>query len=419
MGPLEKPPIEVMKLANGAPIVLAAYDCSQEHAEMFADCFRTAWGRIPPLAKVILERHWAAGGRTLAIELPRDDGPSPKRGRGYASSSPDGMTFFCWSEVMPRIDAKTLTTTIIHELGHMTFIAIGEPSHLDGAMQYHREGLIAYLLRTDQWKADQEAADEWFYRNLNTYEMPYELRDKPLTDEKYARWLRSAPNQNPATVGLQRRHVEKVRAYVDVVMGVCPPEVAEAVRNDPKRLAIILQAQQPTTAQVAIPLLVTDRGPCPEQEKQDLLAYLRQNSHVQLPVQLLGQGWLLEKGLVKGLASIGQLVTVFRNLGNTHCKAVHDSEFFTVRQALEVFRNPGADKHPDIPQDFQKILRYKGQFAGPDSRPIVTIVEIPDGVLIADGDKTAIAGYLYALEAGIGDFILPVYYISPAPKAGS
>ena len=37
--------------------------------------------------------------------------------------------------------------------------------------------------------------------------------------------------------------------------------------------------------------------------------------------------------------------------------------------------------------------------------------------LIVDGDKTAIAGYLYALEAGIDHFILPVYYVSQ-PKAG-
>src|ERR1700733_13363624 len=103
MASAQKPPIEVMKIANGTPISLAAYDCSQEHAKMFAGCFRTAWERIPPLAKVILEQHWAAGGKTLAIELLRDDDPDqPKRGRGYAFSTPDGVTLFCWSEVMPR-----------------------------------------------------------------------------------------------------------------------------------------------------------------------------------------------------------------------------------------------------------------------------------------------------------------------------
>jgi hypothetical protein len=159
--------------------------------------------------------------------------------------------------------------------------------------------------------------------------------------------------------------------------------------------------------------LVTDREPCTEPEKQALLAYLRANSHVKLPLELIEQGWRLEKGKVRGTASIGQLVTVFKNLGNTHCKALHGSDFFTVAQALEVFRNPGADTHPDIPDGMRKIVRYKTCFAGPCSNPKVTMVELREGALIVDGDKTAIAGYLYASEVGVSDFILPVYYVSP------
>src|SRR5216683_6338306 len=103
--------------------------------------------------------------------------------------------------------------------------------------------------------------------------------------------------------------------------------------------------------------LVTDRQPCPEQEKHELLAYLRANSHVQLPVQMMETGCPLEKGKVKGIANIGQLVTCFTNLGNTYSQKLHGTQFFCVAQALEVFRNPGEDKHPNIPTDFQKILR--------------------------------------------------------------
>jgi len=120
----------------------------------------------------------------------------------------------------------------------------------------------------------------------------------------------------------------------------------------------------------------------------------------------------LEKGKVKGIVNIGQLVTCFKNLGNTYSLKLHGTQFFNVAQALKVFRHPGEDKHPNIPKDFQKILRYKDQFAGPNSSPRVTIVKIPAGVLIADGDKTAIAGLLYAEETGKADFILPVYYVS-------
>jgi len=109
--------------------------------------------------------------------------------------------------------------------------------------------------------------------------------------------------------------------------------------------------------------LVTRRQPCPQQEKQELLAYLRANSHVQLPLQMMEAGCFLEKGKVKEIPNIGQLVTCFTNLGNTYCQKLHGTQFFSVAQALDVFRNPGEDKHPNIPTDFQKILRYKDQFA--------------------------------------------------------
>jgi hypothetical protein len=36
-----------------------------------------------------------------------------------------------------------------------------------------------------------------------------------------------------------------------------------------------------------------------------------------------------------------------------------------------------------------------------------------------DGDKTVIAGYLYAGGASLKDFVLPVYYVAPATRAGS
>jgi hypothetical protein len=130
---------------------------------------------------------------------------------------------------------------------------------------------------------------------------------------------------------------------------------------------------------------------------------------------MITAGYPLEKGKVKAIANIGKLVTCFTNLGNTYSQKLHGTQFFSVAQALDVFRNSGEVQHPDTPTDFQKILRYMDQFAGPDSCPKVTIVEIPAGVLIADGNKTAIAGLLYAKETGKIDFVLPVYYVS-APK---
>jgi hypothetical protein len=171
----------------------------------------------------------------------------------------------------------------------------------------------------------------------------------------------------------------------------------------------------PKDGEIGMSNLVTDGQPCTEKEKQELLAYLRANSHVQLPVQMMEAGGPLEKGRVKGIPKISRLQTCFANLGNTYSQELHGTEFFSVAQALAVFRNPGEDKHPDIPTDFKKILRYKDQFAGPNSCPIVTIVETQAGMLIADGDKTAIAALLYAQETDQSDFILPVYHVR-APK---
>ena len=50
--------------------------------------------------------------------------------------------------------------------------------------------------------------------------------------------------------------------------------------------------------------LVTERQPCSEQEKEELLAYLRVNSHIKEPVQMMEAGCPLEKGKVKGIAEL-------------------------------------------------------------------------------------------------------------------
>jgi hypothetical protein len=159
--------------------------------------------------------------------------------------------------------------------------------------------------------------------------------------------------------------------------------------------------------------LVTDRQPCPANEKQDLIRYLKTHSHVQDPVALMGQGWLLEKGSVKGIAAIGQLRTCFRNLGLAYCQVLYGADYFLVGQALETLTNPNYRHHPDIADGMKKIHEYKYKFARTDSDPKVTIIEWNGEPILADGDKTAIAAYLYALETSKGDFILPVYYVSP------
>jgi hypothetical protein len=163
--------------------------------------------------------------------------------------------------------------------------------------------------------------------------------------------------------------------------------------------------------------IITDRQPCPPKEAQELLDYLEKNSHVQLPVMLIQQGCPVEKGQAKGVGNIGRLQTCFKNLGNAYCQSLNGAEFFLVAQALEALTNPNYRLHPDIADVMQKIHQYKYLFARPDPAPKVTVVELGFDVLIADGDKSAIAAFLYALETSQPDFILPVYYIVSPPDA--
>ena len=69
---------------------------------------------------------------------------------------------------------------------------------------------------------------------------------------------------------------------------------------------------------------------------------------------------------------------------------------------LEVLRNPNYNMHPDIADMCQKLNQYKYQFGLQTSDPKVTIVDSQNDVLIADGNKTAIAAYMYALNHRAG-----------------
>jgi hypothetical protein len=157
--------------------------------------------------------------------------------------------------------------------------------------------------------------------------------------------------------------------------------------------------------------IITDRQPCLASEAQELLNYLKKNSHVSLPAILIQQNCLVEKAQAKGMVNIGRLQTFFGNLGNAYCRLLHGTEKFLVAQALEALTSANYRHHPDIADAMQKIHKYKYLFAQPDPAPKVSIVEQGCNVLIADGNKTAIAAFLYALETSQPDLILPVYYI--------
>ncbi len=159
--------------------------------------------------------------------------------------------------------------------------------------------------------------------------------------------------------------------------------------------------------------LVTDHQACTSQEVVNLRAYLHQHSHVShIVLPLIDAGAPVFKAKVKGLANIGSLKTFFGNIGYAYSQPLFGTDRHRVSQVIEVLRNPNYNMHPDIGKIGQKLNDYKYEFALPTSNPKVTIVDSQNNVLIADGNKTAIAAYMYALERSSSAFELPVYYIN-------
>ncbi len=159
--------------------------------------------------------------------------------------------------------------------------------------------------------------------------------------------------------------------------------------------------------------LVTEHQACTPQEVIDLRDYQAQHSHVAcIVVPLINGGAPVQKAKVKGLAKIGCLKTFFGNIGHACCRTLFAKDRHRVSQVLEVLRNPNYNMHPDIGNMAQKLNQYKYKFALPTSDPKVTIVDSQNDVLIADGNKTAIAAYMYALEMANPAFELLVHYIN-------
>jgi hypothetical protein len=159
--------------------------------------------------------------------------------------------------------------------------------------------------------------------------------------------------------------------------------------------------------------LVTDHQACQPEEVANLRDYHIRCSHVKnIVVPLIDAKAPVYKAKVKGLANIGSLKTFFGNIGHAYCKALFGNDRHRVSQVLEMLRNPNYNMHPDIGDMGRKLNQYKYQFALSTSDPKVTIVDSQNDVLIADGNKTAIAAYMYALERAIPAFELVVYYIN-------
>jgi hypothetical protein len=126
--------------------------------------------------------------------------------------------------VLKDIPSSVLVTTIVHEMGHMAFIAIGEPAH---AAQKNKEAeyLIAELLK--EWGLDQEEADLWLSENYYEYESPISRREEPLHKEliERRRIEREAKMQKDAKA--RKEYRASVQESFDQVAGSPPAKLKQ------------------------------------------------------------------------------------------------------------------------------------------------------------------------------------------------
>lgn len=239
MQPADEPPMELITLADGTKIEITRFDCAPAQVQRFVRCFQLVWGRLCDIVQVMLDRHWRKSG--LSVVLTNADPAWGKRKKGFASAKPDGTGLFFWAEALNRIPDEVLLVDIAHELGHITFIVIGEPAHKTGDMR--SEWLIAELL--PEWTFNQDLADDWKLRHIDFDEDEPRWRAMALTEEEFEPQRLKNLETKQSKVRDRIEYREQVPLYYRVATGTCSPELTAIARTDPDRLGRILRREEP------------------------------------------------------------------------------------------------------------------------------------------------------------------------------
>lgn len=238
MSPIAKPPAE-LAMANGLRLEILGGDCSQEQIARFISGFRTVWDRLPEVTRIVLDRH--TNGK-LSVILTKAAPGWGGFSQGFASTKPDGKAIYFWAPVLERIPEETLRTDIAHELGHATFIALGEPGHR--RVGYPKaEWLIIALLQV--WGYNQPASDEWKGRHLEIDADGPRWRDPPISDADYTQTREDDQEMLIRMAANVSAYCNERKSYFEIVAGNCSPEIAEIARTAPERLGRILSGEEP------------------------------------------------------------------------------------------------------------------------------------------------------------------------------
>jgi hypothetical protein len=184
------PPVSLLTLPGGDPVVLEEYECSEAEAGRFCELFREVLQQIPAAASDAILAHWQTGSGSPHVWLLKDR--KEWGGKGWAASRNEGLSLCVVSTLIGQIPDDWTRTAIAHELGHTLFIAGNEPNHvrppvtldsfvnpapLDPLGSLRPEWLVWRLL--EAWGFDQPAFEEWMERNTIDDAAGVRLRDHP------------------------------------------------------------------------------------------------------------------------------------------------------------------------------------------------------------------------------------------------
>lgn len=127
-------------------------------------------------------------------------------------------------------------------------------------------------------------------------------------------------------------------------------------------------------------------------------------------LRMIAQRVPLTRAVVTGRDRISALSSFFRSLSGV---TRHDGCQFTLGETLNVWRTAASGGDRDAQRRLDKVKAYGTLSKSPTSNPMVTILECSDGLVVVDGNHTAIA----ALTAGIdlrddAVLTLPVYILT-------
>lgn len=156
------------------------------------------------------------------------------------------------------------------------------------------------------------------------------------------------------------------------------------------------------------------RETIPNSERESLIRHLEQDTGAGKHfADLLHQGAALQEYELFPLSDIGELLTLFKNIGTLTSVEAAGTPFFPLHLAYAAFKRASEKSEENSKKpDFSTVQEYVRRIQTTGTQGKVTAVKIrPDTFQLVDGNKSAIAAFEWARASGRFDFRLRIYVI--------